>query len=93
MALGGCASQLSAIHTNEHDDRVLAEFNAQIGAVRECADSFVKDYQDSLFKQCEATHAGDSIGGGCDHVAYAWSITFELLERSNKHCAKAPAED
>ncbi len=89
LALSGCTGQPVVTHTNEHDERVIAEFNAQIGSERVCANAYVKDYQDSLFEHCEATHGGDNIGGGCDHVAYAWSITTELLERSIQHCTKA----
>ena len=87
LSVSGCVGQPVETHANEHHDRVRAEFNAQTGSQRECADIYVKDYRASLIKDCEATRSGDGITGGCYHIAR--TITTEVLERSIQHCVKA----
>ena len=51
-----------------------------------CVRKFKKDYQKSLFDYCEANGNGKLVGGGCEHVAYAWSLHTAVTIEALKNC-------
>ncbi|WP_390449923.1 hypothetical protein, partial [Pseudoalteromonas sp. MTN2-4] len=65
---------------------ILERVNSLEGKEKECLNNFISDYQKSLYEYCEATDGGNNIGGGCHHVAYAWSITSSVLEAGLASC-------
>jgi len=73
-------------YTSEQEAEVLAQFNAMQGLQKDCGDAYTRAYQESLYKYCVATDGGKNIGGGCDHVAYAWSLHTKVLELAFEHC-------
>jgi hypothetical protein len=79
-------------YTAEQEAEVLAKFNSMQGERKRCGNEYVRAYQKSLFDYCVATDGGKNIGGGCDHVAYAWSIHARVLELALERCTAAPKE-
>lgn len=63
-------------YSDEENQVMLERVNSLAG--KGCLNHFVSDYQKSLYEYCKATDGGKSIGGGCHHVAYAWSITSSV---------------
>jgi hypothetical protein len=76
-------------YTPERDAEILARFSSLKGSQKLCADEFIRDYQKSLFDYCEATGSGENVGGGCSHVAYAWSLHTRVFELGLEECASA----
>ena len=74
---------------SDEDNQIIhTKVNSLVGQEKECLNIFINDYQKSLYEYCEATDGGDDIGGGCNHVAYAWSITSSVLEAGLSSCQK-----
>ena len=76
-------------YTPERDREITEQFNAMEGAQYECGRAFIEAYQKSLYDYCEATGRGKNVGGGCSHIAYAWSINTRLLELGLDRCGKS----
>ena len=76
-------------YTPEREDEVRAQFNSMQGDLKQCGYTYIRDYQKSLYEYCTSTDGGKGIGGGCDHVAYAWSIHTRILELAFEHCSTA----
>ncbi|WP_343862582.1 hypothetical protein [Aliiglaciecola litoralis] len=74
-------------YTNEQSQEILNVVNSLSGEEKICSDEFISTYQGKLFKYCEETDGGKNIGGGCHHVAYAWSITTSVLESAVAACS------
>ena len=55
------------------------------GKDRQCAESFVFAYMDTLRKRCEIQGEAKDIGGGCAHMTNAMNYP-EVLEAGLKHC-------
>ncbi len=72
--------------TEDENSQILEKVNALKGTNEECLNTFISDYQRSLYDYCEATNGGENIGGGCAHVAYAWSVTSSVLEQALNSC-------
>jgi len=79
-------------YTAKVDAEILAQFNSLQGDQKRCADAYVRAYQQSLLDHCVATDGGKNVGGGCHHVAYAWSIHTRVLELAIEQCA-TPLKD
>ena len=74
-------------YTEKQSQQILDEVNSLNDESKVCSDEFISTYQNNLFKYCEETGGGKNIGGGCDHVAYAWSITTSVLESAVVACS------
>ncbi|STQ90792.1 hypothetical protein [Iodobacter fluviatilis] len=73
-------------YTPERTMEIINESNATTGKVKECKNKFFAEYQESLYKHCVATNGGKEIGGGCEHVAYAYSIHERVIELALQKC-------
>lgn len=73
-------------YSEEFRDKNRERVNSLKGEDKDCVNNFVKSYQESLLEYCELTNGGENIGGGCAHVAYAWSIHTEVLVRALNQC-------
>jgi hypothetical protein len=69
--------------------RISDTYSTLRGPEKDCAARFIRSYQDSLFAYCEATDGGAGIGGGCPHVAYAWSIHTRVIEAALESCTNS----
>ncbi|CAD5271185.1 putative integron gene cassette protein [Alteromonas sp. 38] len=95
MIFAGCESlqlvnpEIPIGEYNEAESKnILDQVNSLEGEPKACLDSFINEYQKGLFEYCEATEGGENIGGGCAHVAYAWSITTSVLEAGLANCTR-----
>nr|CEN54968.1 putative integron gene cassette protein [uncultured bacterium] len=75
-------------YSQAEEDQIRKAYNTLESSQRACGDAFIKSYQESLFRHCEATDGGERIVGGCGHVAYAWSIHPRVLELALQQCKK-----
>jgi len=79
-------------YTAEREAEVLAKFNSMQGEQKRCGEAYIRAYQKSLFDYCVATDGGKNIGGGCGHVAYAWSLHTRVVELALERCTSASKE-
>jgi hypothetical protein len=93
ILLSGCASKKlqnpripSGNITSAESDLILDEINSLQGEAKECKKRYIKNYQRSLYEYCKDTDGGKGIGGGCEHEAYAWSITSSVLKSALESC-------
>lgn len=77
-------------YTEERANEILKQFNSMRGKKELCGNAFINTYQKALHDHCIATDGGKNIGGGCAHVAYAWSIHTHVLELGIEHCTRKP---
>jgi hypothetical protein len=73
-------------YSEAQSNKILDSINSLTEDGKKCVDSFISKYQDKLLKHCEATKGGKNIGGGCYHVAYAWSISTSVLDKAFTMC-------
>jgi len=64
---------------------LLSQVNAFTGEQRVCADNIMKGHQAAVFDACKLHHCGDSIGGGCSHIA-GYALTEEAITRAAIVC-------
>ena len=75
-------------YSQTQKDQILKDYNGLSASQEKCGDEFLKNNQDTLFEYCEANNGGENVGGGCGHVAYAWSIHERVLELAMEKCKK-----
>ena len=73
-------------YSKEHQTELIRRYNSAPENKKPCLSEYIRNYQGSLFKYCVATDGGKNIGGGCDHVAYAYSIHEGVLELALEKC-------
>lgn len=72
--------------TPERQMEIINAANSATGKAQECINEYIRAYQDSLMKHCVATGGGKGIGGGCGHVAYAYSVHERVIELALEKC-------
>ncbi|WIV98334.1 hypothetical protein [Kinneretia aquatilis] len=77
-------------YTPERQMEIINEANAATGKIQKCINEYIASYQESLLKHCVATDGGKGIGGGCEHVAYAYSVHERVIELALQRCKAAP---
>ncbi len=65
----------------------VAKYNALSGNNRVCATKVTKQHLTAFFEACELHHCGDSVGGGCHHLA-GYAVTGSTLERALEKCGR-----
>jgi hypothetical protein len=63
----------------------LRQLNALTGNRQECATAVMHDHQKAVLDACEMHHCGDSIGGGCSHIA-GYSLSDAAIVRALRIC-------
>lgn len=61
-------------------------FGALTGVPRTCASKIMDDHHDAVLEACELHHCGDSVGGGCSHIA-GYAMTTAALARAVSSCS------
>ena len=72
--------------TTEERDKIIEQVNSLKKKDSICVRKFYRSYQKSLFDYCEANGNGRNVGGGCEHIAYAWSLHSAVTVQAFKHC-------
>jgi hypothetical protein len=70
---------------NEEAARTLVAVNALEGSSKACAAEVIQNHQTAVLEACEIQHSGDTIGGGCYHIA-GYSMTDAVLKRAVAEC-------
>jgi hypothetical protein len=73
-------------YTGQQAKKILETAKSLQDEDKQCFDQFIKDYQDSLFEHCRANELGDYSEGGCEQVAYKFSIHTGVVEEALKQC-------
>ncbi|TQV74110.1 hypothetical protein FLL45_14735 [Aliikangiella marina] len=72
--------------TTEERDKIIQQVNSLGTKESVCVRQFYRSYQKSLFDYCEANGNGSSVGGDCEHIAYAWSLHSAVTVQAFRHC-------
>lgn len=73
-------------YTGQQAKKIMQTAKSLQGNDKQCFDQFIKNYQNSLFEHCRANELGEYSEGGCEQVAYKFSIHTGVVEEALKQC-------
>lgn len=73
-------------YTDKQVKKILQTAKSLQGENKLCFDQFIKNYQDELFEHCQDNELGEDSEGGCEQVAYEYSIHTGVVEEALKRC-------
>lgn len=75
-------------YSDRQVEKIMQSVRAQKAEKKECFDRFLKNYQETLFKHCQENNLAENTEGGCERLAYQYSIHIGVVEEALKSCAE-----
>jgi hypothetical protein len=76
----------AASYTSRQANRILRTAKSLGDDDKQCFDQFITTYQDTLFEHCLANELAEDTEGGCEQMAYQYSIHTAVIEAALKNC-------
>ncbi len=75
-----------SFYTAEQRRKIIGDVKALTTPQKNCFNEFIKDYQDTTFKHCQEHDLGRDADGGCEQIAYKYSIHLRVIDEALKNC-------
>ncbi len=83
----------TSFYTKEQHERIIGRAKQLENENKVCFEKFISKYQDTLFQHCQKHSLGEDAEGGCESLAYKYSIHTRVVEEALISCLKKVDQD
>jgi hypothetical protein len=71
--------------SNQESEELLSKHNNLTGEAKNCAEEFIKNYQQKVLEHCLLAGYANNIGGGCYHIV-GYSVNTGVVKKALNEC-------